>query len=507
MKKIIHSLTLVYLVSMLWLSTALAAPAKPLFIEKDGQFAAIGQQAVMQGGVWLLPAAAVQEHIYANSQFHTDKQFVMQFGKSRLAVANKELERNFAYHITFRMPYQNIAKAGYIELEPASKMLGFDWRETDDGLYISPNTYMGFAPQVLDAVDRRLPSGERVCLAWQPTFGAEESLAHNEKKAGLNIVSPSWFAVTDKTGSIVNKASLEYVRQAHEKGYRVWPLVTNSFSPELTHQFLQDPAARQSMIRQLSYYLLVYEADGLNIDFENVYEQDRQALSDFVGELSLALRSLGLNSSIDVTMPSGAANWSRCYDRRALGEAVDYVMLMAYDEHWRTSPRSGSVASLPWVKQGVERTLQEVPAEKLVLGVPFYMRRWEENLAGKKVDARTLTMAQAEQEIKTRQLQPVWDEVLGQYYFEYRQDGRRYRVWQEESRSLGLKLDLAAQYGLAGIAAWRSGFETPDIWQQIGERFEAVVPVCVPQEEPDKKVKKKKRRHKVQETAVVKSSK
>lgn len=508
MKNFVRSLTAIMLVSMLWLSTA-AAQQKPVFVESNDTFVAAGQ-AVQQEGVWLMPAAAVQKHIYANSRIDsTAKAFIMQFGKSRLAVDNRELERNFAYRIDFNLPYQSIAKASYIELEPAAKLLGFSWREMADGIYIQPNVHTSFAPLVLNGSDRRLAAGEKVRLVWQPTFGADEDIARNDVKPGLNVVSPSWFAVTDGIGSVSNKASLAYVRQAHAKGYKVWPLVTNSFSPDITTKFLHNDKARQSIIRQLLYYLLVYEVDGVNIDFENINDNDRQALSDFVAEMSAVMRSFGFNTSIDVTAPSGSTNWSVCYDRKALGEAVDYVMLMAYDEHWRTSPKSGSVASLPWVEQGVQKTLLEVPAEKLVLGVPFYMRRWEENLSGQKTDVKTLTMAGAAEEIASRKLQPVWEEGFGQYYFEYQSGGKRYRVWQEEARSLGLKLDLVAHYNLAGVAAWRSGFETPDIWQLIGERYSLPSASITSDKEnkANKKKKSKKRRHKVEETAAVKSNK
>ncbi len=473
MRKIISGIFLAFLLFFSASFGEASSVEKDIYLEDAaGVFEKKPERAVLEDGVWRMPATVVQKYIYANSSFNKEeKTFQMLFGKSRLKTADKELEKGFGYRIVFALPFCSVGGTSYIEVEPAAKMAGFQFEERASGLYIRPNAYSAFAPQILPVEDKRLAAGEKIFLVWQPTFGDAENIAKNVKKPGLNVVSPSWFAVAGADGKITNRASLAYTRTAHASGYKVWPLFSNSFSPELTHQFLQDAKARKAIVQQLAYYLLIYETDGLNIDFENIYDEDRDALSAFIEELGEALRGLGLNSSIDVTVPSNTSNWSLCYDRAALAQAVDYVMLMAYDEHWRTSPKSGSVASLPWVEQGVRRTLEEVPPKKLVLGVPFYMRRWEENAAGQKTDVKTLTMADSRKEIATHHLRPEWKEEKGQYYFEYRQGGKRYRIWQEEARSLGLKLDLVDAYGLAGAAAWRSGFETPDVWQMIGERY------------------------------------
>lgn len=163
-----------------------------------------------------------------------------------------------------------------------------------------------------------------------------------------------------------------------------------------------------------------------------------------------------------MTVPSDNGNWSRCYDRKALAEKVDYVMLMAYDEHSRLSPKAGSVASLPWVEQGIRNTLKEVPAEKLVLGMPLYMRDWKEENG--KVSARTLSMEGARKLIAEKGLVPAWHSEEAQYYFEYREQGVLHRVWQEDARSLALKNALISRYNLAGSAYWRKGLEEPEVW-------------------------------------------
>ena len=300
---------------------------------------------------------------------------------------------------------------------------------------------------------------------WQaPGEKKSQLVTRKEKLPAINVVSPSWFTIATSFGEIIRQdVSREYVDKAHAKGYAVWPLITNGgFDPALTKALLDNPEGREHVCEDLLYLCREYHFDGINLDFENIHPEDRDKLTDFVGEIAATLHPLGLKVSMDVTIPSDNGFWSKCYDRKNLAKSLDYVMLMAYDEHPRLSPVAGSVASLPWVEQGLKKTLQEVPKEKLLLGMPLYMRLWKEQ-AGK-VSAVTLTMPGAEQIIKDKKLTPVWNSELGQYYFEFKNQDARYRVWQEEGRSLALKMTLASRYDLAGTCYWRQGLETKDVW-------------------------------------------
>ena len=308
-------------------------------------------------------------------------------------------------------------------------------------------------------------ANSKINLVWQPTFEAVNNLATIDKVPGMNVVAPSWFSIVSKNGFIKDCADENYVANAHTKGYKVWALITNSFDPDLTSVVLHDPKARSYVVNQLLFFIEKYKLDGINLDFENIYDEDKDALTVFVREIKTALKPTGTVLSMDITVPSETSRWSTCYNRQALGEVVDYMMLMAYDEHWRTSPVSGSVASIGWVETGIVNTLKSVPANKLILGIPFYMRRWEENDG--KVTAKTLTMDAAENLIREKQLQPQWMADQGQYYFEYEEDGKLYRVWQEDARSIALKVGLADKYQLPGVAACRKGFEKPEIWDVI----------------------------------------
>lgn len=331
-------------------------------------------------------------------------------------------------------------------------------------------------------------AAQKINLVWQPTFEKANNLAELPKINGVNVIAPSWLSIVGGNGYVRSTADLDYVKKAHDKGYMVWALITNSFDPELTHQVLADPAARQYVVQQLLFYAERYSLDGINLDFENVYDADKAALTGFVQEIADGLKGERKIVSMDLTVPSNTPNWSTCYDRKSLGSIVDYVMLMAYDEHWRSSPVSGSVASLDWVEKSIAATLCDVPAKKVVLGVPFYMRLWEEQ-QGRKVSAKTLSMMAAENLIAEKKLQPQWLPEKGQYYFEYTEEDSRYRVWQEDERSIMSKVDLISTYDLAGVASWRKGFEKPEIWPVIDKAINrAAQATAAPQAEQQNKI-------------------
>jgi len=221
-------------------------------------------------------------------------------------------------------------------------------------------------------------------------------------------------------------------------------------------------------------YAALYELDGINLDFENMHYRNQGLFTGFVRELSEALKANDLTVSIDVTIPGGSLNWSQVYDRKAIEPYVDYFAVMTYDEHWGSSPIAGSVASIGWVERGIAATLEEVPPEKVLLGSPLYTRLWEETPragGGVSVTSRAMGMQFIRRTLEENgitQDEWQWLEDIGQYYAEYEADGKRYRVWIEEERSLALKASLIEQFGLAGFAAWRKDFEIPEVWNMLG---------------------------------------
>lgn len=310
----------------------------------------------------------------------------------------------------------------------------------------------------------------RISLVWDHFLGDAVDLAREEKVSGLTVISPTWFAVTDARGTLSNKADWKYVQDAHDKGYKVWALVSNSFDPDMTRGFLADEAAQDRTVRQLLMYTALYDLDGINVDFENIYDDDRDRLTAFVAKLADKLREQRVVLSLDATVPSGVPMWSNCFDRASLAKLVDYFMVMTYDEHWRTSPVAGSVASIGWVERGIVSTLQYVPKEKLLMGLPFYTREWRETDNGYgqvRVRSSTMWMSDVENRIVRHGLTPVWLDAAGQHYIEYADENYRYKVWIEDAKSLALKTELAKKYDLAGVAAWRKGFEKPGTWDAI----------------------------------------
>jgi spore germination protein YaaH len=325
-------------------------------------------------------------------------------------------------------------------------------------------TPVAFEPQVTyDPV--KPSSNEPISLTWEAIeqFSQNFSKLKTPFEAGINVVSPTWFNL-NVNGILINSAELSYVRSAHENGVKVWGLVKNNFDPDWTHDLLTNEIDQRYAIAQLLFYSAFYELDGINFDFENMYLEDQTAFADFIANASEMLQAADLTVSIDVTRPGGSDQWSKVYDRTRLGQSVDYVCLMAYDEFWGSSPLSGPVASLPWTEESIQMTLNEIPASKILLGVPQYMRVWEETKNSRgtyvKTGSKAITMNGLTQLKDDKSLEIQWDSASEQYYAEYYENDKKYRVWIEDETSMQSRLNLVETYELPGIAAWRRGYSS-----------------------------------------------
>lgn len=323
------------------------------------------------------------------------------------------------------------------------------------------------------AIEPFKPEKGKINMVWEHVITKNPDVSKLKSMEGLDVISPTWFAVIDGEGSVANNADMKYVDWAHGNGYNVWGLATNDFNPDLTHEFLNNTDTREKVISQLLIYAKLYELDGINIDFENIYVKDKDMLTQFMRELYPLCREQGLTLTMDVTFISGSATWSQCYDREALAEAVDYMIVMAYDQHWASSPKAGSVAQYKWVENNLKRILEQVPSEKVILGMPFYTRLWqEEKVDGKiKVSSKALSMSGIQKILDEKKPEIQWDEESGQHYAQYTEDDITYKVWIEDARSINLKSSLVHKFKLAGAAAWRRGFETEDIWTVIADNL------------------------------------
>lgn len=319
--------------------------------------------------------------------------------------------------------------------------------------------------------------GSKINMVWEAVYERKIDPSSIGPMQGVNVVSPTWFELVDGKGKIKGKADPAYVKWAHQQGMQVWALFSNGFEPDQTSEALASVESRFYMIQQLLAFAELYDLQGINIDFENVYTKDKENLVQFVRELTPLLHEQDLVVSIDVTGKSNSEMWSLFLDRAALGKVVDYMMVMAYDEHWAASPKAGSVASLPWTERTISRILTEdgVPPSKLVLSMPLYTRIWTEKTGedGKvKVSSKAVGMERVKNIIAEKKLTPVFDEAAGQNYVEYKEDGALNRIWIEDDKSIQARVELARKYNLAGVATWARSFQTSSIWKTIDETLQ-----------------------------------
>ena len=315
------------------------------------------------------------------------------------------------------------------------------------------------------------PLPYKINLVWQHEHKPEVDLSVLDKVPGVNVVSPCWYVIDNEFGKLQDKSVEGYVDRAHAKGYQVWPLITNGFKPDRTKKLLDDENARKFVIEQLRQQYQKHKFDGINLDFEHIYEADKDRITEFVKQIRRATQQDKLILSMDVTVPKGSPNWSLCFDRKALAEHLDYMMVMAYDQYSGASPEAGPTAGYDWVERGIRNTLEEVPAQKVVLGIPLYMRLWHYDKDKKRFFAKTLNMAGAEKIMedkgKDETFRCRWLEKERMTFVSYMEDDIPYSFWQENKSSLEHKTGLIKTCGLAGVASWRYGFEKPEIWPML----------------------------------------
>lgn len=297
-----------------------------------------------------------------------------------------------------------------------------------------------------------------------------------ETMDGVNVVSPSFFSLErGSNGEIYDNAKddgAEYIEWAHNNNYQVWAMFSNNSLKDTTSQILNDYEKRETMIENLMDLVEEYNLDGVNVDFENMNESDKDVYSRFLIELAPRLKKIGKTLSVDVTAPDGSETWSLCFDRNTIANVADYIVFMAYDQYGTSSNKAGTTAGYNWVEANIKKFLgqEDVDPEKIILGIPLYMRLWEEEDDGtakpEVVNMRDMFDVLPENQVAT------WDEELKQYYVEYEEDGKKYKMWVENEKSVGEKINLANQYNLAGIAFWEKDRETNDeFWTFVKEQL------------------------------------
>lgn len=356
---------------------------------------------------------------------------------------------------------------GYIR----NKYLGQQGEETIESNYTEPEY-------------SHLSKDYTINMAWHQVTNADanskvlETIANTK---GLTTISPTWFFLNDNDGNIDSLASQTYVNYCHQNNIEVWALVEDiTHKDTITdYEILSRTSSRQRLVSNLIAKAIEFKLDGINVDFEYINEDSAKGYIEFIRELSIMCRLNGIILSVDNYRP---ADHNLFYNRAEQGTVADYVVIMGYDEHYASSQEAGSVASIDWVKEGIEATLQDVPAERVINAVPFYTRLWEERpkteeeLAQESdtdeyvpnvVTSKAYGMDAIDKILEANGAEKTWDETTGQYYAEYTVDGSTYKVWLEEEESIALKAALIKEYNLAGISAWKLGFERQDIWDII----------------------------------------
>ena len=293
-----------------------------------------------------------------------------------------------------------------------------------------------------------------------------------ENIQGVNVVSPTFFTLVDEgKGKIYDNAGesgKQYVKWAHSNEYKVWPSISNNSYIETTSEIMRDYNLRQDLIENIVSLIVEYDLDGINIDFEYMHDEDKDLFSRFIIELKPRLNELGAVLSVDVTAPDGSEEWSLCFDRHVLGDVADYLVFMAYDQYGNSSTTPGTNAGYDWVKANIEKFLgqEDVKPEKIILGIPFYTRLWEESNGT--IEKYTVDMKDIE-EVIPENASRTWDDNLKQYYVQFEENGITNKIWIEDEESINAKLSLVSEYNLAGAAYWAKDREPDSIWPVISE--------------------------------------
>lgn len=464
-------------------------------VEINGAKKAIKGAVFQKDGIYYIPISEIEE-VYNLKISKIEERIVLESLDKKLIVANVNKKTNLKYKptvlsrtiekidsnekISIAEVGENTIPTGWIKVRTQNGNIG----------YIQEKNITEKKVERQEKIYFEKPE-EKISLVWE--YFSEYAKAPdntNIKYDGVNVVSPSFFYMklnnTEKEQlskqDVIEQAKIlenmgeegiNYIKWAKYNGYEVWPKVSNDTLSTTIDEFsiiINDYELRSMLIEDIKRYAKQYDLDGINLDFEFMYKKDKDAFSKFVIELAPQLREMGVCLSVDVTAPDGSDNWSLCYDRNVLGEVADYIVFMGYDQYGTNT--IGTTAGYSWVKNSVNKFLKqaEVPAEKLILALPFYTKIWKTK-GDVVVGSNAIGMNNVNAQIPNN-VEKQWKEDLQQYYIQYDMAGYTYKMWIEDEKSFIKKLDLVNENNLAGAAYWRKGFEEQSIWKIIKQKLE-----------------------------------
>ncbi|MFR2892341.1 glycosyl hydrolase family 18 protein, partial [Peptoniphilus grossensis] len=308
-------------------------------------------------------------------------------------------------------------------------------------------------------------------LTWDYTYAehSDEKVEQIKDIKGLDVIIPTWFSIRNGNGDMIDRGNLNYIKKYNDLGIEVWAYLDNSFDPDITHEALSNENTRKKIIDKTLELCRKYKMKGINIDFEHTKIEDRDNITAFVREFR---ENAGEDFivTVDVTPQISSDVTKEPYDRKALAEISDYIVVMSYDQHWASSEEAGSVAQYKWVEGSINVLFRNIPNRKMILGVPLYTRLWKDSNG--KVTSKTISMSEVANIIASKGLNPTWDKESQQNYVEYQENGATYKIWIEDANSIEKKVSLVNKYNLAGVGSWRLGFETQNIWDVISKELE-----------------------------------
>ena len=435
-------------------------------------------ETIEENGEYYIPFSEISKSVYnVETKYvkNTDTVVITSLDR-KLVYANSSKDNKVKYQPTFFSKTVDTIKRGDNVTVVTTEDTNNGWTKitTENGKigYVKDKTLVN-AQAVREDFELDKQIDGKVSLAWDYFSEYASAPTRTGKIEGVNVVSPAFISLKQQgKGEIstnIGNAGVQYINWAHNNGYKVWALASNNSWKDTTSEIINDYRLREKFINNIIDVVVKYNLDGINLDFENIYESDKNAYSKLVLELAPRLREIGKVLSVDVTAPDGSADWSLCYNRNLIGKAADYIVFMAYDQNGISSTEPGTTAGYDWVETNVNKFLkqEEVESEKIILGIPFYTRIWKTNSEGKST-SEVVFMKDIYKRIPS-DATIEWNDELKQNYVEYKQNDFTYKIWIEDITSIKEKLSLVNKYNLSGASFWAKDRETNETWDSVSE--------------------------------------